>query len=200
MADDDRPEMNRPYKTNAAIRRYSAWSLMFILACAGQGLTGCEKSSPTPPPATNDSHDDTTTAPTADLQTVTIDGRTFHLELALDADTRLQGFSDREHIDPDGGMLFVFPQVVPASRLQFVMRRCLVPIDIIFLGPNGRVLATHAMEVEPFDTPEMDLKRYGSGYPGQFAIELAGGTLETLNVQPGDAIDLPYADLKARAR
>ncbi|MEM7577657.1 MAG: DUF192 domain-containing protein [Planctomycetota bacterium] len=128
---------------------------------------------------------------------VTLGDQTFTLELALDNDTRFQGLSDRAYLAPDGGMLFVFPR---PRNLEFVMRRCLVPIDIIFLDAGGRVTASHAMTVEPYDRPERQLRRYGSQYRAQFAIELAGGTLETLDLQPGDRIELPLEDLKARAK
>ncbi len=130
-------------------------------------------------------------------QEVAINGRTFELELALDAAARHQGLSDRESIAADGGMLFVFRD--DAERV-FVMRRCLVPIDIIFLSGGGRVLNTHAMQVEPPGTPEHRLRQYESGGKAAFVIELAGGTLETLAVQPGQRIELPYLELKRKAR
>ncbi len=138
-----------------------------------------------------------TTAPGAMTQRVQIQGRTFHLELALDADARYQGLSDRASIAEDGGMLFVFPD---SKFREFVMRRCLVPIDIIFLGANGRVVAMHAMQVEPPGTSEDELKEYFSEYPAQFAIELRGGTLPGLGLKKGQKIDLPLESLKARAQ
>ena len=128
---------------------------------------------------------------------VEIGGRTFELELALDEDTRVLGLSDRESLEPDAGMLFVFPR---ARIQQFVMRRCHFDIDIIFLGPNGRVVRTRRMTVEPPDTPELELKRYSSVYPAQFAIELVGGTLDEIEVRVDDKFDLPIEDLKLRAR
>jgi len=128
---------------------------------------------------------------------VTIADRTFDLELALTSDQRYQGLSDRESIPEDGGMLFAFPK---QRRLSFVMRKCLVPIDIIFLDGTGRVVATHAMKVEPYDTPDHALKRYSSGYPAQFAIELRGGTLSQMALSRGDPIDLPLQRLKQWAR
>lgn len=128
---------------------------------------------------------------------VEIGGETFTLELAMTGDTRLQGLSDRESIAEDGGMLFVFPG---EAQREFVMRRCLVPIDIVFLGPTGEVIAAHAMEVEPPDTPERQLTRYGSGGKSAVAIELAGRTLERLKIGVGDVIDLPVRELKREAR
>lgn len=135
--------------------------------------------------------------PGAHTLAVTLGSRTFELELALTPEQRYQGLSDRPSIAADGGMLFVFPD---ARELAFVMRRCQAPIDIIFIGPGGHVVAMHEMQVEPADTPEEKLRRYGSGWPAQFAIELAGGTLRQLSLTVGEHIPLPLAQLKQMAR
>ena len=93
-------------------------------------------------------------------------------------------------------MLFVFPD---AARRTFVMRRCLVPIDLIYLDSEARVLNTHRMSVEPYNRPNWLLTRYRSDGKAQYVIELAGGTLDELELSSGDAIDIP-ADLKLRAQ
>lgn len=130
-------------------------------------------------------------------QRVELGGETFELELAADSESRIRGLSDRPSIPEDGGMLFVFPD---AKVRHFVMRRCLVPIDIVYLSPTGRIVAMHEMQVEPYDTPEGELRRYGSVWPAQFAIEVAGGTIDRLGLETGESVDLPIADLKRLAR
>ncbi|MEM9883819.1 MAG: DUF192 domain-containing protein [Planctomycetota bacterium] len=134
---------------------------------------------------------------TTGTQRVEIAGETFTLELALTRRAQHRGLSGRDHIPADGGMLFVFPY---EEQRYFVMRDCLVPIDIIFLNPAGRVMNSHAMAVEPPDTPERQLKRYPSDGPTSLAIELAGGTVARLGVEPGDTVELPVLELKRRAR
>jgi len=136
----------------------------------------------------------TDTTPTT--QRVTLRDRTFTLELALDDATRYKGLSGREAIAEDGGMLFVFPH---ARVLQFVMRDCPAPIDVIFLGPNGRIVALHAMRPEP-GVAEADLARYSSKWDAQFAIEVKGGTIAQLGLEPGEAVALPLERLKRLAR
>lgn len=123
---------------------------------------------------------------------VSIGNTVFNLELSLTPDTRFQGLSDRKHIDENGGMLFVFPK---AKHRTFVMRKCYVPIDIIFLDPGKRVVAMHQMSVVPYDTPESELALYPSHWPAMYAIELAGGTLTKLKLKSGNKIpfDLPNA-------
>ena len=145
----------------------------------------------------------------AGFERVTINDRTFTLELALDDATRTQGLSGRASIPADGGMLFVFPKT---GLRFFVMRDCLVPIDIIYLDASGRITAMHAMQVEPprgegegqpGETNiayESRLKKYASRFSAQFAIELAGGTLESLELEPGDLIELDLDRLKDLAK
>lgn len=130
---------------------------------------------------------------------VEINGHQFHLELALTQEATYQGLSDRSQIAADGGMLFVFKN---EHKLAMVMRRCYVPIDVIFLGPTGRVLNWHEMQVEQpeiRDDPSREnaLHLYWSESPGQFAIELKGGTTRTLGLKKGQKINLPLEALKA---
>lgn len=135
--------------------------------------------------------------PLQNVQQVRIGNKTFTLELALDEKTRYQGLSDRAEIKDDGGMLFVFraPRV-----LKFVMRRCLVPIDLVLLDPSGRIVAMHRMEVGPYDTLEGKLQRYTSTWPAQFAIELKSGTIDQIGIQLDQRITLPVERLKDLAR
>lgn len=160
---------------------------------------GCSESEPPPAQSTAEISSDTTASESReDVLDVTIKDETFTLELAMDDDTRLQGLSDRPEIDEHGGMLFVFPD---EARREFVMRRCLVPIDIAYLNARGEVVWMHAMQVESDpNVPEYRLKRYDSHYPAQFAIELRDGSLRRLGLKQGDRIDLPLEDLKSRAR
>lgn len=132
------------------------------------------------------------------MQLVTLADRQFRLELALTPAQQYQGLSDRDQIPSDGGMLFVFSQ---PEEMAFVMRGCLVPIDLIFIGPGGRIVSLHRMQVEPDpDAPDSQLIRYPSAWPIQFALELKGGTLDHLELKVGQKIDLPLDALKRRAR
>lgn len=151
-------------------------------------------------------------------------GRVFHLELANTEQTRFRGLSERTHIEPDGGMLFVFPD----NQVQvqgFVMRDCPVQIDIIYLDPLGKVTAMYEMMPEPPRTEaekalsppvanapawaymnpayESRLRRYSSLLPAQFVIELRGGVLkelQTAGLKVGDVVPLDLLGLKRAAR
>jgi len=138
--------------------------------------------------------------PQAETVEVVIAGRTFHCELALTSDQRYQGLSDRKSVAEDGGMVFAFryPQ-----ELGFVMRRCYVPIDILYLDSEGKVVSTHQMQViEPIGGLKWQnpVSGYPSNGPSQFAVEIRGGLLDELSVNPGDQVQLPLKELKARAQ
>ncbi len=139
-----------------------------------------------------------------DVMAVKVDGRTFFLELAVDDATRVKGLGGRTFIEPDGGMLFAFPR---ADKRSFVMRDCTIPIDILFLDANGLVVAMHAMVPEEPQGPdesdsayEQRLKRYSSRFAAQYALEFAGGTLETLNLSEGDRVEMDLKKLKQLVR
>lgn len=153
------------------------------------------------------------------LERVVIAGKAFKLEPVLDDETRFKGLSGRTEIAADGGMIFVFKE---PRLLEFVMRDCLIAIDIIYVDAAGRVTAMHKMVPEaprgedekqlkvPFPTApawagtnekyEKRLKQYSSKFAAQFAIELKGGTLDGLTIKVPDKIELDRVGLKKRAK
>lgn len=139
---------------------------------------------------------------------VRIAGERFIMELAVDEAARVTGLSYRDSFPEangydGGGMLFVFPE---PQMLQFWMYECLIDIDVIFLDANGTVTAVHRMPAEPprrqGETEQQYRNRlpyYASRLPAQFAIELPAGSIDRLNVQVDQRIDLPLERLKAMA-
>ncbi len=149
------------------------------------------------------------TANTGKVQVVKLSGKAFHLEVADTDEVRMKGLGQRDHIEPDGGMLFVFAQPHTSA---FVMRDCPIDIDIIYLDQYGKIISMYEMKKEEPRRPdegkigevneayERRLKKYDSRFPLQFAIEIKGGTLPSLNLKEGEKIDLPVEALKKRAK
>ncbi len=132
---------------------------------------------------------------------VQIKGVLFKLELALTPEEWAEGLMGRREIAADGGMLFVYPDRPPfPTELSFWMKNCLVPIDLLFLDPDGRVVALHEMEPPQPGTADHELPAYRSGAPAQFAIELKGGRAAELGVTIGDVIELRFEELLKMAR
>ena len=129
-----------------------------------------------------------------------INGQAFTLELAIDDEAREQGLSDRKSIADDGGMVFVFPS---PRETQFVMRRCFVPIDLIFVDEDGYIDQLHAMEViEPIGGARWKNPFTGYSTAGKilYAIELKGGTIAELGLKRGEKLDLPDSVLQLKAQ
>jgi len=151
---------------------------------------------------------------------VTIGGKTFNLELALEDQKRFHGLSNVDPIPADGGMLFVFPDRAVQVH-EFVMRDCAKPIDIIYLDATGRITASYTMAAEPPRaedekelTPqfagapdwakmnakyEARLKKYSSRFAAKYAIELKGETIKDMNLKAGQLIEIDPA-LKDKAK
>ncbi|MBS3820348.1 MAG: hypothetical protein GVY16_06910 [Planctomycetes bacterium] len=115
---------------------------------------------------------------------VRIGGRVWTVELAMTNASRDRGLSGRRELPADRGMLFVFPR---EKTLNFCMRQCHIPIDVVFLDANGRIVNMHAMSVE---ADRVGRVRYSSYVPAQYALEVAGGTIKTAGLRIGQQVDL----------
>lgn len=204
----------------SATPRMPLVALAIVGAAMSAGLASCEKQPPATPASTQardarpsgggaasvqpESKQAAADPAALPIEEVQISGKTFKLERADTNDSRVKGLSGRTEIKPDGGMLFVFAD---AARRNFVMRDCPIGIDIIFLDPTGRVVATHKMKPEEprrpgesDETYERRLRLYPSGYGAQFAIELKADTLDQLKLRNGDQIKLDLERLKRNAK
>jgi hypothetical protein len=103
----------------------------------------------------------------------------FHVEIADNDAEREQGLMYRRSMPADHGMLFTFPEPSPQS---FWMHNTFLSLDIIFIGPDGRILniADHA-------TPFSDDNLPSAG-PVLGVLELNAGTAQRLGILPGDRV------------
>lgn len=125
------------------------------------------------------------------FEEVELAGQVFKLELALNDEHRALGLMWREQLADDEGMLFVYPDREPyPAELGFWMKNCLIPIDVIFISPDGFITAIHEMQPPEPGTPDSELPGYYSNDPAQFAIEIRGGLAAELGLQVGDYIEL----------
>ena len=115
---------------------------------------------------------------------VTVNGHTWHVELALTTQQRERGLANRSSLPRGHGMLFVFDE----TRVRdFWMKGCEMDIDIAFIGPDHRVLRIYTMPPEPGKTEEQ-LRLYNSVEPAMYALEVGKGDLEAAGVKRGDEV------------
>ncbi|MEO3433152.1 DUF192 domain-containing protein [Inquilinus sp. CAU 1745] len=103
----------------------------------------------------------------------------FDVELALTPAQQAQGLMHREEMAADSGMLFVFPRARPAS---FWMKNTILPLDIIFIGPDGAILNI-AKRTTPMSTESVP-----SDGEAKAVLELNAGVTDLLNIRPGDRV------------
>jgi uncharacterized membrane protein (UPF0127 family) len=109
--------------------------------------------------------------------------RSFTIEVADDPSERSAGLMFRESMDDDHGMLFVFPETKPVA---FWMRNTPMPLDIVFIGEDGKVL--DVLPGEPFSEA---LISPGTTVQVRFVLELKRGIAEKAGIMDGGAIRHP---------
>ena len=117
----------------------------------------------------------------APLTITTADGTTheFTVELALTRAEQQRGMMERQSLAPDRGMLFVYEE---ADYRSFWMKNTYIPLDIIFVGGDGRILSIEA------DAVPLTLDPYMSYEPALLVLELKGGRAAELGIAPGDVV------------
>jgi uncharacterized membrane protein (UPF0127 family) len=105
---------------------------------------------------------------------------TFRVELAGSVEEQAKGLMFRTQMGPDEGMIFPFN---PPRGASFWMRNTVIPLDLIFVGSDGRILNIAANAV-PYD--EQPLLSDG---PVKAVLELNGGRAAELGIVPGDRVE-----------
>lgn len=150
-----------------------------LLCAALIALSACSPAAGGPPPAEAKA----AVHPVSGLRIVplTVTGRNtvhrFRVELARSADEQARGLMFRDHLGPDEGMIFPFD---PPRGASFWMRNTKIPLDLLFVGPDGRVLNIAANAVPYDETP------LSSAGPVRAVLELPGGRAAQLGIAAGD--------------
>ena len=89
------------------------------------------------------------------------------------------GLMNRGTLAPDRGMIFPFDEPRQAS---FWMKNTLIPLDMIFIRPDGRIANIEA------NTVPLSLQPVYAIEPVSAVLELAGGRAAELGIKPGDTV------------
>ncbi|HYD44411.1 MAG TPA: DUF192 domain-containing protein [Phenylobacterium sp.] len=114
------------------------------------------------------------------LEIVTAKGRhAFQVEFVDNDETRARGLMHRKSLAPNRGMLFDFKTERPVA---FWMKNTLIPLDMIFVRADGRILSI-ARNTTPLSEAPVP-----SGGPVRAVLEIPGGRAAQLGVLPGDRV------------
>ena len=100
----------------------------------------------------------------------------FVAEMAVTPAEQERGLMFREHLDADGGMLFDFSG---DGMRYFWMRNTLIPLDMIFIGADLRVVHVHRW-ARPKDETGISSK-----FPARYVLEINGGRAAACRIEPG---------------
>ncbi len=103
----------------------------------------------------------------------------FQAELASSPDERSRGLMHRTQLGEREGMLFLFPS---ERQLSFWMKNTLIPLDMIFIKADRKVLGV----VENAE-PLTETSRFVEGN-SQFVLEIRGGLSKALGIAAGQTV------------
>ena len=104
----------------------------------------------------------------------------FRVEVAATGEEQNRGLMFRNELGPDEGM--IFPTQVPEMR-SFWMKNTPLPLDIIFIGPDRRIVNI-AARTTPYSTAPV-----ASTGPVVNVLEIPGGRAEELGIAEGDLVE-----------
>jgi len=107
------------------------------------------------------------------------------VDVADSPEKRAQGLSDKESMDIDRGMLFIFEQEV---KPNFIMRNMRFSLDFIWVKNDLIVDILENIPPDPAGTPEGDLKRYAPIAAIDKVIEVNAGYVKKYGIKVGDKI------------
>ncbi len=105
----------------------------------------------------------------------------FAIEIADEPNERSVGLMNRPFMAEDAGMLFIYPREQFAS---FWMKNTLIPLDMLFISNDGRILQV-AREAVP-----LSLTPIRSTQKVRAVLEINGGLAERLGIDVGDTVTL----------
>lgn len=109
----------------------------------------------------------------------------FSVEVVDTPETRAQGLMFRESLPRSAGMLFIYEAPTTAS---FWMRNTLIPLDMLFVGPDGAVRHIHHNARPRDETP------IPGGDNVLMVLEINGGVSRLFGIETGSELRHPRLD------
>lgn len=111
---------------------------------------------------------------------------TVSVEVADNETERSQGLMFRESLCNSCGMLFMYDR---AEKRAFWMKNTLIPLDMIFISAERRVLNIETAYPEP-NASDSELTRYRSDGEAKYILEVNAGFAEEKGIEKGTRVRL----------
>ena len=121
------------------------------------------------------------------------------------------GLMQRDHLEPNHGMLFHYPK---SGNHQVWMYNCLIPLSIAFINENGVILEIHELKAHPelvdntqnlnnlnLQDPIVQLflsESVMSRKPAKYSLEMEAGWFKNHGISEGDRVDWTLPSAKAK--
>lgn len=159
------------------IRKLLAALSLVLAACSPQSAEA-ERAVPTAPAAP-------AVHPVSGLEVVPLKveaggkSHVVQVEVARTGEQQARGLMFREKMGADEGMLFPYSQ---PRMLSFWMKNTVLSLDIIYIGPDGKVVNVVA------NAQPQSEKQLWSDAPASAVLELNAGRAAQLGIGPGTAV------------
>ena len=115
--------------------------------------------------------------------TVAINEQTFKVEVADEDEERIQGLSNRESVDKDKGMIFVFEE---KDKYGFWMKNVNFPLDLIYISDNK--IVDIIKNAEPKAKDATDIQIYTPKEEANYVLEINGGLSDEFGFEVGNEV------------
>ncbi|MDB2414845.1 DUF192 domain-containing protein [Rickettsiales bacterium] len=108
----------------------------------------------------------------------------FDVEIANNPESRQKGLMWREKMEPQNGMLFIFPE---NKIVNMWMKNTYLPLDMLFINEHGKIIHIHH-NAEPLSTKNISFPK-----PARALLEINAGLSKKINIEVGDIVlDFSY--------
>lgn len=117
-------------------------------------------------------------------KTIILEGKEIIVEVARTNEERSKGLSNREKLDENSGMVFVFNK---NSKPSFWMKDTKIPLDIIWINDDKIVSINKNVEPEP-NKKDSELKKYPAPSEIDYVLEVNGGFSDKNGIKAGSTV------------
>ncbi len=117
------------------------------------------------------------------ISKVCFNEKCFNVEIANTPEKQAQGLMNREYLNQDSGMLFIFDT---EAEYHFWMKNTLIPLDIIWLDKNRKVVFiehnAEPCQADPCET-------FGPGEKAKYVFEINSGLAKKISLKEEDCLE-----------
>jgi uncharacterized membrane protein (UPF0127 family) len=120
----------------------------------------------------------------SNLKTIFIDDKEIKVEVAKTSEEKAKGLSNREKLDKNSGMIFVFDK---DSKPIFWMKDTKIALDIVWINDDKVIGVEKNVQPEP-GKKDNQLKKYSAPTKIDYVLEVNAGFSDKNNIKSGSTV------------